>query len=1836
MNDRFFLKSFIHMKKNFPSSIIFYYIYFSFKLLGFVLATQNLKGYESKDNNITSLYSILSKFLLFDSSFSLISIYYEYICIIIFLILIIIYIYLVLIFFRMKKNYISIEKRKDYHLLKYFGNSPYIKKEIKIITYHITIISLFSQFLEEYLLFGIMINFINKSSGDINSSDSYLSNFLSNNYKTNKLFIMILNIISFFIIFSFDSIIIFLNDTKGFINKYGIDIYSNKSIKICYLLLTFCQSLVGYSYIFVNNKRNYIRLGICIYAIIISFLYLFLSHKRFNYYFDSPIPRFNLFLVCFSFYGGTFEIIMNSFIKKKKDLKQHYSLIKLILNIASSFFIFSLIENINNDFFTKNLISNLFKFEEKKRYIGEMYLFIKLFCIYRKDTTNFELFKILYTHRKLCKTKDCFCQLIKKKLNIKKLSNNLKKDEFVIIGEQEIVNRINYLYKNKKFSQEIEDYIILHCQYIYAIKKSEYYALYLCSMYLNSKFKMCLQTKYFLCELKKEIIEKIKSNKDIKKGNLITGNLKNLEKNVYIKMKNMRNILQFILFTENIKILIDINFKYLEKVLSFRKLVIQSSKLGKMTQKTFGKFLNECSKVREYDEKIKKTIINYYNKRNKENQIIKSNEISYILTNYFILLHKKIPFYLENKFIKNYDLNSLSLLLNYNFSEFQMEHPIILSQNPNDTFNISYMNDVLTNELGFTQEEIKNRDFNELIPFDLRKEHLLILKEFSCIQNAIFKTPYSYILTKGNNLINISFHTRGFPTLHFLMDLITNIRILENEKTSSLSYHIFLDKDGYFMNTCKEFENNFFFDIKQLKLLNVTFNNFFGINTLEKKNTKEDQINLLYEETKAISIFSSIPNEKMLYLRKKKKTSFQLQHKKYHFTGEIYKKNVQNGIQILNHILDEKGLDIEWYNRVNCLVQRFQISEENSARIYKKKKTQKTISFKNLPEEEKNLFYLDYHLKSLGNIKYYIIKMTENTDINLLKKSTFNLKKLITTSKKITMLQNNSNTVIVQNTSTKRSEFSPVNSLYSANTNTHLIQTAITSNTIKNYNNETPLIDNSNINNNNTNNNTNNNSNIRNSNVRINLINVHNNNSLNGSLMNNSKNPFIDDSKNATSGFSLIQNIANNEIERINQINNNNNNNNSKIINSPKKGIKLNLSKSKFTYKKNKLLEKYLEYYSFFVFISFGTVIILSIILLILKNKKIYIHKDLFQFNVYIEILKTDIYLSALNAFTLCYQSYFKDWPINSKNFIQPKLTSLQDNIAKFNQYLDKIKGNNKLNILYHLLYEENLIEEISVDWGITYRFSSIINEMKMILYNMYSLYLNDENNCQFWVFMDIIFYNMSLENEPPTDLEKLIYYGMYNILYVFKFTFENITSSSSDILLNYYESYFEFVSRYGISIIIFTIVCYFVVIQKLTDDKNEIKKLLIHLFNVDNNNYNQIIFENQVYCFQLMCKNFNEKNILKFESSKYNEPLFLSKKQNKENKLKEKKTRNYSNTKSIQKEKSGQIKEENLENKKELNKKIYLPKSVTFSYIIITFCLLLISIVMAINIIYAYLNKKKLIFIVKISMCFLERIPKSFEPVYFTLVSLATVNLNYLSTAQNWDDYLKINGYLNYYKVPYYYINNSLMNLMNETFYPNLFLPGIMVENNIKLFLGQKNSILNNIQYYEKEFNKKNNFCYSAAISSLDRVLDTFKTPIEYFNLASTKLDLCYTYNYKSIEYGLLVELNFIYQEITNIYYDFVKGDDKYLIAVKYITSDNTKRIILDYAYIFEFVFRTYSHFILKDINQLYITSITIENLLSILLIITLLFVVIYVVLWIGRGNKTYKKLLMFFYKMY
>ena len=1809
MNDRPFFILFFNIRKNLPSYPTFYFIYFSLKFNGLILATQNLKDYESKNNKILSIYSVLSKFLLFHSSFIFVSKYYQLICILIFIFSILLIIYFLFIFFSLNKIYSHLKNKEDFNLIKYYDNTKNMKLELKILTYIFLIISILNQHLFEYLFFGIIIPFINEDNSNLNP-DQYLTNFFIDQLYYNKYIIMICNIVSFLICFFSDYIIIFLNDTKGFLSKYAIDIYSNKQIKIISLFLTLFQPFIGFCYIFIGTKKENFRIIICIVAVLLSLIYLVLSFKKFNYYFDSKIPQFILILVSFSCYGGIFELILLFYINEKNQMTQIYSVTKLIIIFITSIFIFYLIKIYNKNCFSKQLINNLFKTEEKKIDISEIYLYIKYYCMFRMDSSNFELFNIFYNHKKKCHTKNCFCELIKKRINIKKINNSLKKDEYSIIGEQEIVNRINYLFKLNIFTKIIEDYIVLHCQYIYAMRKREYYALYLCSMYLNCELRLSTLTRYFLFEIKKEILFKIQSNTNFKKKNLLVGNQINFQKNLFYEIIKLKYIRNFIIFTENIKYLVRNIFKNLETILSFRKQVNNNSKLGRMNEKSFSNFLSICRKIKKTDENIIKTIINYSKYRK---NIIKNNEISYILTNYLILIHKNIPKKIENKFLLNYNFYKISNQLYKDFSEFNMNYPIIVSQNKSDNFVVSYMHFLLSNYLDYTDDEIKDKNINELLPSIIRKEHNLIVKQFSFLQNQKFTTSHTYILSKGNHLVNISLHSRILPNLYYFPNLIINIRIIQNEKNLSLSYHIFLDKNGYFINTCKEFENNFFFDLKKIKQLSITFNDFFGITSLEKK-INNKQIDY-FEENKAYTIFNSIPNKKMFYLRKKKKNVEQLKRKKYHFRTYINNQNLLIGINNINHILDEKGLDNEWYNITKCLYQRFQNSEDNSP-IIKNRRRQKTkiinSSNKEKNTDDGNIFVIDYYLKEMGNKKYYMIKMIENTDVIQLKKSTHNLKKMLIKQKNPLMQKTK-----VQLTS-KRSEVSQISSSQvSTHTNVFLLQSTVNDdyvneNNIKNISQFNELLnENSNYISNNNNNNSNNNS----------------------SLMNNSKIPLGDDSKVGFSELNLIQNLVNNQISRINHLKTQNKN---KISNSSLRKNSSLINNDDDIKKSNIFRIKLIQHYTFFLFTSFGTVITLSIILLILKLKKIYEHKDLFQFNIYMEVLKSDTYLSILYSFTLCFQVSFNSFPYDTRSFIGPKKQSLQDNLAKFNSYIDKIKTNNKLKILYDYLYGKYNFTEIEKNWKISIRQSTILEEIKLILFNLNQIYNIENNTCNFINSFFAKNYESLNENDiPPSVLESVTFFGLQNTLQIFKIIFEKITSYTSNILFDYYKSNFNFITIFGILIIFFTEICYLIILEKINDDKNEIKSLLKYLFITKGNYENQLKFEIQIYCFKNMCEKFNETNIERFEKSK-NElmDILIKKIKKKQNKT----IKNIKNTSFINNEKLSQKNNNNDSNENYYNieKNIYLPKSVPISYIILTFFLLLISLIVIISIIYANYMKNTFIFSVVMAMNFLERIPKCFELVYYAIISFTLVDVSLIGKYNSNYSKSLIDEYLNYYQVEEVFENNSQIYKMKESYYPILYIGGKMVENNIRLFLGKKTSILGWIKRTEKEFNYIDNLCYAASIYSLNEHLNYKFSYIEYFLEISEKMRLCYKYNFGCNKYGLFIEINYIYQEITNLFNDFILSENRTKTSLNVFFSSDITRINLDLDYVLDYVFKSYSFFVMKDIDNLYLKNIRFEIFFSSLILITLFFVVIYVYLLIGKDNYEYKNLLEFFSKMY
>ena len=82
----------------------------------------------------------------------------------------------------------------------------------------------------------------------------------------------------------------------------------------------------------------------------------------------------------------------------------------------------------------------------------------------------------------------------------------MKDEQFQIIGEQEIINRIYFIYKHQK-NNLIMDYIFIYLQYLLIIKQNYCLALYYVSKYITSGIKFDFLFKYYLYEIKNLLIK---------------------------------------------------------------------------------------------------------------------------------------------------------------------------------------------------------------------------------------------------------------------------------------------------------------------------------------------------------------------------------------------------------------------------------------------------------------------------------------------------------------------------------------------------------------------------------------------------------------------------------------------------------------------------------------------------------------------------------------------------------------------------------------------------------------------------------------------------------------------------------------------------------------------------------------------------------------------------------------------------------------------------------------------------------------------------------------------------------------------------------------------------------------------------------------------------------------------------------------------------------------------------------------------------------------------------------------------------------------------------------
>jgi hypothetical protein len=270
-------------KKNFPSSQLFFIIFYSLKYIGLIVNSRIIEMNLNKDT--ISLNKYLCNFLIFGKSFSPIYSNYQLICFLgaSFLLLFVLFSSFSFIYMKIKYQNINslIQEKME-------NNNEKIEEIFfKIIAYIEIVILFFHQYILEYYFFGFY-GFIyykmgifskNGSSSkiyiDTLNTTSLYDYFLYNNHVS----IFIINlIVIIYILLLFYSFLMF-NTTKGLFLNHGL-YCGNRKFVIMKLLLLSTQPIFGIHNFYSNESKFLIGLiinGIFIIFFSIIFLELFSS-----------------------------------------------------------------------------------------------------------------------------------------------------------------------------------------------------------------------------------------------------------------------------------------------------------------------------------------------------------------------------------------------------------------------------------------------------------------------------------------------------------------------------------------------------------------------------------------------------------------------------------------------------------------------------------------------------------------------------------------------------------------------------------------------------------------------------------------------------------------------------------------------------------------------------------------------------------------------------------------------------------------------------------------------------------------------------------------------------------------------------------------------------------------------------------------------------------------------------------------------------------------------------------------------------------------------------------------------------------------------------------------------------------------------------------------------------------------------------------------------------------------------------------------------------------------------------------------------------------------------
>ena len=578
--------------------------------------------------------------------------------------------------------------------------------------------------------------------------------------------------------------------------------------------------------------------------------------------------------------------------------------------------------------------------------------------------------------------------------------NRLSEIQFQLIFEQEIINKIEFLYKTKKYCI-LEDYIFLHIQYLIMMKKNYSLALFFIGKYEKCGLKWSFITQYFLYEYKKYIIS-VFFNKN---------NINNVDESTNIYRKEnlfMKDIIDYFAFSRILNSLIISSCSDLKVLFNFRKELHIPLLLKSYNSSTINNIFKTGERLRKNIKQILEIL--RYQILNNNRQAI-SSELSYVISNFFIFVDNKIPADLRKAINPVFDINALAEKLESGYSFFNLVHPLILSLTKNNTFNISYCSSVICNRLDFYQYELKDKDFHEMLfpGIKFAKQHELLMKNFLFFEYNSRVKNNTFLKTKEGYLQGINFTAKKFPNFYNDFFMIVGIDFTDNNSENNTNfnkYSFILDNNLDFIFQTKNFFQDFEFNIHMFKELKTNFFDFFCIdrNSFNKKLKKKDRniikksknnICNLRKEEDAFILFKTITYEQVYELRNIEKLQ-SMKNEYIIINDKIYKDKMLKMIPQLSNLIEEYGLDFEWYQHLENLIERLSLKEiQKEAEEYTEiSKNMLTLGFSSVKKSNKRTILIannsskaiDEIIKDKNNTKdfreTYINNIIDNNEKN--------------------------------------------------------------------------------------------------------------------------------------------------------------------------------------------------------------------------------------------------------------------------------------------------------------------------------------------------------------------------------------------------------------------------------------------------------------------------------------------------------------------------------------------------------------------------------------------------------------------------------------------------------------------------------------------------------------------------------------------------------------------------------------------------------------------------------------------------------------------------------------